>query len=521
MRKLRIGIMDLISRARDRSVWARVMNANFASVMPQVVSVWCEQEGHDVTLLTFTGSENLMEEIPHDLDLVFITSFSHASQLAYALSNFLRSKGSITALGGPHARSYPQDAQKHFDYVLGFTDKETLHDVLQDCSQHRPLGLAVSASQQPASLPGVRERWNFIEPTLKKAPLLKMVAMIGSLGCPYTCNFCVDSTVPYQALDFDVIKEDLKFLLQKFKRPRVAWYDPNFGIRFNDFLDAIEEVVPPDSIEFYAEMSLSLLSESHLQRLSKNGFKVIMPGIESWYDMGDKSKVGKRSGEEKVRLVSDHINMVLSYIPYLQANFVVGLDVDAGPEPFELTKKFVDLAPAAYPAYCLLSAFGQSAPLNLQYQRENRVLPFPFHFLNTQSAMNVKPKHYTWPEFFDHLIDLTSHTFSWRAISNRHRKMLPTNWRWFNLLRARSTQGVGRIKYFSEVRHHLETDIQFRDFFEQESTELPQFFYDWIKRDLGPLWEWLPEGALYHDHHAYLNSEEGVAPAFANTPASV
>ena len=29
-----------------------------------------------------------------------------------------------------------------------------------------------------------------------------------------------------------------------------------------------------------------------------------------------------------------------------------------------------------------------------------------------------------------------------------------------------------------------------------------------VRQDLGPLWQWLPEGALYHDHHAYLKSEE-------------
>ena len=353
-RKLRVGIIDLVTKGPTKALFARVMNANFASIMPQVVGVWCEEEGHDVTLVCYTGFENLVEMLPDNVDLVFIGAFTEAAQTAYALSNLFRTRGAVTVLGGPHARCYPQDAMNYFDYVVGFTDKGIIQEILHDCSPHRPVGLHLSAQQQPVSLPGVRERWKFIEPTLRKAPVIKMVPMIGSLGCPYTCSFCIDSTVPYQSLNFEVMKEDLSFLLTKFKRPLVGWHDPNFGVRFDDYMKAIEESVPEDSIDFIAESSLSLLSEPHLKRLKKNGFRAILPGIESWYSLGDKSKTGSLTGIDKVRQVSEHVNMIMRYIPYVQTNFVLGLDVDQGPEPFELTKKFVDMTPGAFPAYSLL-----------------------------------------------------------------------------------------------------------------------------------------------------------------------
>jgi len=509
MRKLRIGIIDLVSKGPTRALFARMMNANFAAIMPQVVAVWCEQQGHDVTLVCYTGFEDLVNELPDNVDLVFIGAFTEAAQLAYALSNLFRSRGAITAIGGPHARCYPQDASKYFDYVLGFTDKSAIREVLQDCSEHRPVGMRIAARQQPTALPGVRERWKFIEPTLKKAPLIKMVPMLGSLGCPYTCSFCIDSVIPYQPLDFEVIKEDLRFLLSKFKRPLVGWHDPNFGVRFNEIMDAIEEAVPPDSIDFIAESSLSLLSEPHLKRLKQNGFKALLPGIESWYDLGDKSKTGKMKGMEKVRQVSDHVNMILSYMPYIQTNFVLGLDSDEGAEPFELTKRFVDLAPGAFPGYSLLSAFGQAAPLNLEYQREDRVLPFPFQFLNNNQAMNVKPKNYSWSDFYGHVVDLVSYTYSWRAIAKRGRAnkgMIP---RWMNVVRAVSSEGFGRIKYHTEVLRRLDSDRQFRSYFERETIKLPDFYMNLARKDLGPLWDWLPAGAMDHDPNAYLKSMSG------------
>ena len=110
--------------------------------------------------------------------------------------------------------------------------------------------------------------------------------MIGSFGCPYHCNFCIDSEIPYQTLDTELMKSDLRFILQKMKHPRVGWYDPNFGIKFDYFMETIESVVPPGSIDFIAECSLSILNGPNVRRLNRNGFKMIMPGIESWYDFG-------------------------------------------------------------------------------------------------------------------------------------------------------------------------------------------------------------------------------------------
>jgi hypothetical protein len=512
LRKLRIGIIDLVTKGPTRALYARVMNANLASIMPQVVGVWCEAEGHEVTFICYTGLENLLDELPDGVDLVFIGAFTEAAFLAYALSNLFRSRGAITVLGGPHARCYPEDARKYFDYVLGLTDQAVIGDVLRDCSPHRPIGMQLTAKRQPTILPGVRERWKFIEPTLRKAPFFKLVPMLGSVGCPYTCSFCIDSVVPYQPLDFAVLSDDLRFLARTLARPRVGWHDPNFGVRFDDYLDAIDAAVPPGRIDFAAESSLSLLSEPHLKRLKRSGFKVLLPGVESWYDLGDKSKTGQLKGMDKVRQVSDHVSTILRYVPYVQTNFVLGLDSDAGEEPFELTKRFVDLTPGAFPGYSLLSAFGRAAPLNLQYQREGRVLPFPFHFLNNNHAMNVKPKNYSWRDFYDRVISLTNYTFSRRAIVNRFRAgrmMIP---RWLNVVRAVSSEGFGRLKWYAEVRRRLDADRDLRRYFDQETTELPSFYVDRIRNDLGPLWGWLPAGSLDHDPNAYRKSEEAQLP---------
>lgn len=324
-------------------------------------------------------------------------------------------------------------------------------------------------------------------------------------GLPYTCSFCIDSEVDYQPLEHEQIQEDLRFLLRTVARPCVGWHDPNFGIRFDETMAAIEEVVPPGAIDFAAESSLSILSEPHLARLRKNGFKGLLPGIESWYGMGGKSKTGASVGRAKVEQVSEHVNTILRYVPYVQANFVLGLDSDEGDEPFELTKLFVDRTPGVFPAYSLFSAFGQAAPLNLELQRAARVLPIPFHFLDNNQAMNVRPKNYSWTGLYDRVIDLRRHSFSTRAVTRRLAANRGLLTRSLNFVRAAS-EGRGRARHDAQIRDLLGTDVSMRRFFESDTHALPSFYSERVRRDLGALWNWLPEGALEHDPNAYLKA---------------
>jgi len=67
-----------------------------------------------------------------------------------------------------------------------------------------------------------------------------------------------------------------------------------------------------------------------------------------------------------------------------------------------------------------------------------------------------------------------------------------------NVVRAVSSEGYGRLRYYRELRQRLDTDADLRRYFDQESTVLPAFYSDQIRRDLGSLWEWLPAGALDH-----------------------
>jgi len=45
-----------------------------------------------------------------------------------------------------------------------------------------------------------------------------------------------------------------------------------------------------------------------------------------------------------------------------------------------------------------------------------------------------------------------------------------------------------------------------RSYMEGETDQLPEFYAERIRRELGPAYDFLPEGALEHDPNAYLHA---------------
>ncbi len=506
MKKLKISIIDLIHNSFSLSLYRRAMFTNYLSIMPQVIGVWCREEGHNVNYSIFTGSQNMKNLLYYQADLVFISSFTYTAQLAYALSNYFHSRGIVTVLGGPHARCYPEDASLYFDYVLGLTNKELLKALLNDFELNNQQGKYLSASSQPLSIPSVSERWEFIEKVHRQFSLIKTVPIIGSFGCPYKCDFCPDSEIPYQVLDQDMIKEDLQFLCKKMKHPIVTWYDPNFGIRFNSVMETIESAVPPGKFVFAAESSLSILNEVNARRMNKLGFKMVMPGIESWFDYGKKSGTGSNIGLDKVKEVAEQVNMIQSYIPQVQTNFLIGLDNDSGEDPFILTKRFIDLAPAAYPSYALLSIYGRSVNNNIKYELEDRIIPFPFHMLRSVLIMNIIPKHYTWEELYIHFIDLLRYSFSGKAIRRRFNANRMVAPKWITLLLSLTIGGSEKIRLLSNMLNDLHRETDFYQFINKQTSRVPEFMVENVKKDLGPLWHWLPDKSLSYNTNVISNN---------------
>jgi hypothetical protein len=483
---MRIGVLELLNPAVNtpwtQKGYAHLALKQNASIMPQAVSVWCRNLGHEVFYATYYGQKDPKRLLPGDLDLVFISCHTQASALAYALAKLYRREKTVSVVGGAHARGFPVDCLRFFDVVVRHCDQRLIRDILSA----PPVGETVTSGRTLRDLPSVRERMPCVRSSSfwrGRPNRFTSIPLLTSTGCPYSCDFCVDWNTPYVPLPLEHLESDLHFIMRKYPEALVVFHDANFGIKFDQVLDVLERVSHDGRKRYAMECSLSILRPSRLKRIGDAGFVFIAPGVESWTAYSNKAGTGPAvTGREKLERVVEHFQLIREHVPTLQANFIFGLDVDEGDEPVELTKEFITRAPFVWPLVSVPTPFG-GTPLYDQHLAEGRVLtamPFAFYW---GPYLATKLKNYSPLAYYEKYIHIFEHLTSRTMLASRMRATSGAS-RCMQLVRTLGMrQMVGRLRGFV---HQMKTDPQFRAFHEGESQSLPQFYHRLYDDLLGP-----------------------------------
>jgi radical SAM superfamily enzyme YgiQ (UPF0313 family) len=475
---LKIGILELMSagatRRWDQTAYNHLVTKQYASIMPQAISVWCRDLGHSVFYATYFGQKDPQSLLPEDLDIVFISVYTQASALAYALAKLYRQKKTLTIVGGPHAKQFPEDCQRYFDIVVGDCDKTLITEILKD----KPRGQTLNSGRALTDIPGIEERMPEIRAStfFRGRPFpFTSVPMITSVGCPNSCDFCIDWNNPYTLLPLDRLEADLSYVFKHLPGVMIGLHDPNFAVKFEQVFDVMEKIPNRRRHSFAMESSLAVLRGNRLERLKKLGNFYIIPGVESWTAYSN--KIGAGSIEDpriKLDKVIEQFNQIRPYVTGIQANFIFGLDSDTGNDPVELTREFASRAPFVMPNINIPTPFGNT-PLYDKYCDENRLLasmPFTFYY---QPYLVFTLKNYSPVAFYEKLIDLFSYISTGGMLAKRLKyasSPFPAGYNFVKTLGNR--QMIGR---FSEILKLLKTNRQFRAFHEHETEVLPEFYH--------------------------------------------
>jgi len=489
---MRVGILDILGPPSSGHpvdiAYKLLLTKQFASITPQAISVWCRRLGHETFYATYYGIGDPHRALPSDLDVVFIACYTQTSPIAYALGRLYRKAGVRTVLGGPHAKAFPPDCLRFFDLVVKECDADLISDIL---AGHFDPGAVITSSQSFADVPTVEERMPEIRAANfywgRKPLLISNVPMLASLGCPYTCNFCIDWNNAYRPLSRDRLAADLRYVAENLPGRLVAFHDPNFGVKFDQVFEVLEELPPPQRPPYVIESSLTLLCGERLERLRTTNCVFVAPGVESWTDYSNKAGMGRKSGLEKVNGVVDQFRRLGAKVPYLQANFMFGLDTDEGDDPVELTKLFMDQTPFAWPVVNIPMPFG-GTPLHQELLRTDRILktmPFGFYYA---PYLVTTLKNYDPVTYYEKLIELFCHASSPALLK---RRMSGASNRTIKLLHWARTAGTrANLKNYRQILTLLRSDSQFRAFHDGDSTVLPEYYqhrYDRMLKGYGEL----------------------------------
>ncbi len=491
---MRVGVLEILTDTVN-SGWVernfdRRFRRHYASIMPQAVSAWCRQLGHEVTYATFWGQKPPEELLPRELDVVFLATYTQASTLAYALARLFRRRGARTVLGGPHATAFPLDSLRFFDHVVHDCDKALVAAIVD--GEHAP-GTVLSSGHVLEEIPSVAERLPEIEIAgfeNGRRGRLTNVALLTSLGCPYRCDFCVDWKNDYVMLPRERLLADLRFVAERFPGMIVAFHDPNFAVRFDEVLDLLEEIPPERRNPYLMESSLSVLRGPRLHRLRATRCIYAAPGVESWSDYSNKAGVGRAVGQEKLDKLVEHFTELHEYVPGLQANFIFGTDGDAGEEPAALTREFIRRLPFVWPTMNIPVPFG-GTPLYDRFHAEDRVLrTMPFAFYYAPYTV-VRPRHYGLVEFYDQLISMYETTASKALLVRRIRSARKAWWKALHVLRV--SGAWAEVRRLRELRDRIAGDAGLLAFHDGRHERLPAFYRGLLRQRLGPYLELLDD----------------------------
>ncbi len=481
----RVGVLELLADAQSRAwtdrLYAAQVRKQFMSIMPQVVALWCRELGHRVFYATYYGQDDPKRLLPDDLDVVFVSAYTQVSALAYALAKLYRMDGALTVIGGPHAKSFPSDCLRFFDIAVDECDRALIEDIL--CGRVDPPA-ALTSGRVLTEFPTVEERMADIKTSAfrrGRPTMTTVIPLLASVGCPYSCDFCVDWNRNYVAMP-DRLAADLQYLSKHYPGVWTAYHDPNFAVRFDETMGVIETIPEGRRNPYIMESSLSILKESRLVRLQRTNCVYTAPGIESWEDYSNKAGTGAKSGRGKLEQVVGDFARLRRFVPGLQANFLFGTDVDQGHEPVELTIEFMRRLPVVWPAINIPTPYG-GTPLYDRYLAEGRILvsmPIPLYFA---PYLVTSVKNYHPLEYYDHLINIYRVTTSNRMLASRIvAKAQPIVRLFFGLRTFAMRQELAEMH---RIRRMLATDASFRAFHEGRSDIVPDFYHRRIQERLG------------------------------------
>ncbi len=223
--------------------------------------------------------EKQLADLPPDLDLAVISSYSAQIDEAYTLAARFEAIGVPTVIGGPHVTALPEEAARHCTAVVVGEGEPVWLDVLADAEE----GQLKQVYRQDS------DEYDLADAPMPAFELLDIskynrLTIQTSRGCPHHCEFCAGSvllTSKYKQKPVAKVLAEIEKILTIWDRPFIEFADDN------SFVDHAywKELLPQlkgKGLKWFAETDISVAEDDDLLDLMRDsGCAQVLIGLES------------------------------------------------------------------------------------------------------------------------------------------------------------------------------------------------------------------------------------------------
>ncbi len=351
-------------------------------------------------------------ELPRDLDLVAISSFSAQVKEAYELARRFRAIGTPVVIGGLHVTSLPDEPQRHgaiaavgegepvWGRILADAERGRLQSVYR-AGDHDPREFDLADSPMPAFELLDIDRYN-------------RLTVQTSRGCPWRCTFCASSillTRRYKQKPIERVLAEVDRIRELWPRPFLELADDNAFVNrayWKELLPRLER----RRVRWFAETDLSLHEdEDFLRALARSGCKQVLIGFESPVQAGlDGVEMRRNWKLARFPVYREAVRRIQSHGIRVNACFVVGLDGHTT-RVFDDVYEFVESARPFDVQITYPTPF-PGTPLHDSLKRQGRLTHEGAWERCTLFDINFRPSHMSAEELRDGFFDLTRRLYS-------------------------------------------------------------------------------------------------------------
>jgi radical SAM superfamily enzyme YgiQ (UPF0313 family) len=371
-----------------------------------------------------------LPELPRDLDLVAISSFSAQIGEAYELADRYRALGIPVVMGGLHVTALPDEAARHADAVAVGEGESIWPEILADAEARalKPLYTADGRYRlDDAPMPAF---------ALLNIPKYNRLTVQTSRGCPFRCEFCASSillTPRYKQKPAAKVLAEIDQIRRLWRRPFIEFADDNAFVNrryWKELLPALKA----RKVRWFAETDLSVHEDDELLELMRqSGCAEVLIGFESPGEFGLRGVELKsdwklkrwQHAKEAIRQIQEHGIRV-------NACFILGLN-GQGPDIFDRLLEFV-AETLPFDVQITLQTPFPGTPLYSRLKREGRLLREAAWELCTLFDINFRPQQMTPEElrtgFRDMGVKLYSQEFTDRRRAHFERTYRDESLHW-------------------------------------------------------------------------------------------